>query len=78
MVSAESTKSHVTKAEPMRAGEILEACVYAGDLDAAERFYTTVLGMEVIARVPGRGAAPWVAARSSFCEPQARTIRTSR
>ncbi len=38
----------------MRAGEILEACVYAGDLDAAERFYTTVLGMEVIARVPGR------------------------
>ena len=38
----------------MRAGEILEACVYADDLDAAERFYTSVLGMEVIARVEGR------------------------
>jgi catechol 2,3-dioxygenase-like lactoylglutathione lyase family enzyme len=38
----------------MRAGEILEACVYAEDLDAAERFYTSVLGMEVIARVEGR------------------------
>jgi hypothetical protein len=32
----------------MQAGEILEACVYADDLEAAERFYTTVLGMEVI------------------------------
>jgi catechol 2,3-dioxygenase-like lactoylglutathione lyase family enzyme len=38
----------------MRAREILEACVYAADLDAAERFYTGVLGMEVIARVEGR------------------------
>jgi catechol 2,3-dioxygenase-like lactoylglutathione lyase family enzyme len=38
----------------MRAGEILEACVYANDLDAAERFYTGVLGMEVITRVEGR------------------------
>ena len=38
----------------MRAGEILEACVYADDLDAAERFYTAVLGMEVITRVEGR------------------------
>jgi catechol 2,3-dioxygenase-like lactoylglutathione lyase family enzyme len=38
----------------MRAGEILEACVYADDLDAAERFYTGVLGMEVITRVEGR------------------------
>lgn len=38
----------------MRAGEILEACLYAGDLDAAERFYASVLGMEVIARVDGR------------------------
>lgn len=38
----------------MRAGEILEACVYADDLDAAEGFYTGVLGMEVITRVEGR------------------------
>src|SRR5438105_1039171 len=33
---------------------ILETCVYARDLEAAERFYTTVLGLEVIARMPGR------------------------
>jgi catechol 2,3-dioxygenase-like lactoylglutathione lyase family enzyme len=38
----------------MRAREILEACVYADDLAAAERFYTAVLGMEVVARVEGR------------------------
>jgi catechol 2,3-dioxygenase-like lactoylglutathione lyase family enzyme len=38
----------------MRAREILEACVYAPDLEAAERFYTDVLGMEVITRVEGR------------------------
>jgi catechol 2,3-dioxygenase-like lactoylglutathione lyase family enzyme len=38
----------------MRAGEILEACVYAEDLEAAERFYAGVLGLEAIARVPGR------------------------
>jgi catechol 2,3-dioxygenase-like lactoylglutathione lyase family enzyme len=38
----------------MRAGEILEACVYADDLAAAERFYTGVLGLEVVARVEGR------------------------
>lgn len=38
----------------MRAGEILEACVYAADLDAAERFYTTVLGLQVITRVDDR------------------------
>ena len=33
---------------------ILETCIYAHDLDAAERFYTTVLGLEVIARLAGR------------------------
>ncbi len=38
----------------MRAGEILEACVYADDLVAAERFYTGVLGLEVVARVAER------------------------
>jgi catechol 2,3-dioxygenase-like lactoylglutathione lyase family enzyme len=38
----------------MHAREILEACVYADDLAAAERFYAGVLGMEVIARVEGR------------------------
>ena len=38
----------------MRAREILETCVYAEDLDAAERFYADVLGLERIARVEGR------------------------
>ncbi len=38
----------------MRAGEILEACVYADCLEAAERFYAGVLGLAVVARVPGR------------------------
>lgn len=40
--------------EGMRAGEILEACVYARDLDAAEWFYTSVLGLQVITRVDDR------------------------
>ncbi|HSU16205.1 VOC family protein [Longimicrobium sp.] len=38
----------------MRAREILETCLYAGDLDATENFYTRVLGLERIARVDGR------------------------
>jgi catechol 2,3-dioxygenase-like lactoylglutathione lyase family enzyme len=38
----------------MRAREILETCVYADDLDAAERFYAGVLGLAKIAEVPGR------------------------
>lgn len=38
----------------MRAGEILEACLYAADLDAAEAFYTRVMGLEVLTRVDDR------------------------
>ena len=38
----------------MRAGRILETCLYVADLDAAERFYTRVLGLEVYSRAPGR------------------------
>ena len=38
----------------MRAREILEACVYASDLDAAERFYTRALGLTPFAKVEGR------------------------
>ncbi len=33
---------------------ILETALYARDLDAAERFYRDVLGLEVITRVPNR------------------------
>lgn len=38
----------------MRVPEVLETCVYAADLGAAERFYHDVLGLEVISRVAGR------------------------
>lgn len=33
---------------------VLETCLYATDLDAAERFYGRVLGLPVVASVPGR------------------------
>ena len=33
---------------------ILEACLYATDLDAAERFYVNALGLERFSAVPGR------------------------
>jgi catechol 2,3-dioxygenase-like lactoylglutathione lyase family enzyme len=38
----------------MRAREILEACVYAPDLEAAEAFYVDVIGLEPVGRVEGR------------------------
>ena|ERR1700741_2895503 len=38
----------------MRAREILETCLYAADLEAAEAFYTDVLGLEPVGRVEGR------------------------
>ena len=33
---------------------VLETCLYAEDLDAAERFFATVLGLEVFSREIGR------------------------
>ncbi|HEX6049365.1 MAG TPA: VOC family protein [Gemmatimonadaceae bacterium] len=33
---------------------VLEACLYAHDLEAAERFYAQVLGLERYSSVPGR------------------------
>ena len=38
----------------MKVGGVLESCLYATDLEAAEQFYTTVLGLDVLSRVPGR------------------------
>ena len=38
----------------MTVGRVLETCLYASDLDAAERFYTDVLGLAPFARVAGR------------------------
>jgi catechol 2,3-dioxygenase-like lactoylglutathione lyase family enzyme len=37
--------------QPLR---VLESCMYATDLDAAERFYTDVMGLEKYAREDGR------------------------
>ena len=33
---------------------VLEACLYAADLDAAERFYVDVLGLQRFSSAPGR------------------------
>ena len=38
----------------MQARRVLETCLYVDDLDAAEQFYTRVLGLELYARVAGR------------------------
>lgn len=38
----------------VRIRSVLETCVYATDLIAAERFYESVLGLEVLSRQPGR------------------------
>ncbi|MBT1158268.1 VOC family protein [Aminobacter anthyllidis] len=38
----------------MRLSAILESALYVTDLDAAEAFYSEVMGLERIAKVPGR------------------------
>ncbi len=38
----------------MTPSAVLESALYVTDLDAAERFYRDVLGLAMIARVPGR------------------------
>lgn len=38
----------------MHVSRVLETCLYVTDLDAAERFYTEVLGLEFVDRLPGR------------------------
>jgi catechol 2,3-dioxygenase-like lactoylglutathione lyase family enzyme len=38
----------------VRPDGVLETCLYAADLEAAERFYTDVLGLEVLSRSEGR------------------------
>lgn len=38
----------------MQAMDIMETCLYAGDLDAAERFYHSILGLETAGREEGR------------------------
>ena len=38
----------------MKATKVLETCLCVDDLEAAEAFYTDVLGLEFYAKVPGR------------------------
>ncbi|HEX5438948.1 MAG TPA: VOC family protein [Gemmatimonadaceae bacterium] len=38
----------------MQPAGVLETCLYANDLDAAERFYGTLLGLHTFAREAGR------------------------
>ena len=38
----------------MRVRGVLETCLYAGDLEGAERFYAGVLGLEAFQRAAGR------------------------
>lgn len=38
----------------MRVRGVLESCLYAADLEAASRFYTSVLGLEVLTHVADR------------------------
>lgn len=38
----------------MNATDIVETCLYAEDLDVAERFYTDVMGLVVYSKQPGR------------------------
>lgn len=38
----------------MRADAILETCLYAADLDAAEAFYRDVFGLTLVAKTPGQ------------------------
>ena len=41
----------------MNVDRIFETCLYATDLEAAERFYREVLGLRVVSRMKGRGIA---------------------
>ena len=45
---------------------VLETCLYASDLDAAERFYRDVIGLEPFARVAGRHVFFRCGARAVF------------
>lgn len=42
------------KEAPERVDRLLEACIYVDDLEAAERFYSTVLGLELYSANNGR------------------------
>ena len=39
----------------MKLGQLSEAAIYASDLDAAQKFYQGVLGLEIISRMEDRG-----------------------
>ena len=38
----------------LKVASVLETCIYAEDLEAAEAFYRSVLGLEAFQKAPGR------------------------
>lgn len=63
-------------AEAPPLGGVLEACLYADDLAAAERFYGEVLGLAFVSRVPGRHAFFRCAGQMVFLFDPAATAAT--
>ena len=53
-MSAPSGRGTQLTDTPMSIAGVLETCLYASDLDAAERFYVGLLGLELFAREPRR------------------------
>ena len=53
-MSAPSGRATQLTDTPMSIAGVLETCLYASDLDAAERFYVGLLGLELFAREPRR------------------------
>ena len=53
-MSASTGRSTLSGETSTSIGGVLETCLYAGDLDAAERFYVALLGLELFTREPGR------------------------
>lgn len=51
---AQMRSSAKAPATHLRVTGVLETCLYATDLDAAERFYAGTLGLTLFAREPGR------------------------
>jgi catechol 2,3-dioxygenase-like lactoylglutathione lyase family enzyme len=53
-VSAAADATPGTAPDEARVRGVLETCLYASDLDAAERFYADVIGLAPFARAAGR------------------------
>ena len=50
----DASRDATPASRPRRLDTVLEACLYVGDLDAAEAFYTKVLGLALHSKLEGR------------------------